>query len=70
MEQTQKCGYFEGDTMCECGLATENTAYMMQCTLLARSCSLDDLNNFNDIEKKYVERWKTQVLGHDDDDAA
>ena len=27
-------GYFEGDTKCECGLATENTAHMMHCILL------------------------------------
>ena len=53
--------YFEGDVTCECGLATENTAHMMQCTLLARPCSLDDINNFNDIAKKCVDRWKTQV---------
>ena len=33
-EQRQKWGYFEGDTTCECGLATENTAHMMQHTLL------------------------------------
>ena len=61
MEQRQKWGYFEGDATCECGLATENTAHMMQCTLLALPCSLDDLNSFNDIAKKCVERWKTQV---------
>ena len=50
--------YNEGDTTCECGLTTENTAHMMQCTLLAQPCSLDDLN---DTEKKCVERWKTLV---------
>ena len=55
-------GYFEGDATCECGIATENTAHMMQCTLIARPCSLDDLNRFNDIAKKCVERWKTHVL--------
>ena len=51
----------EGDTTCECGLATENTAPMMQCTLLAQPCSLDDLNKFNDTAKKCVEKWKTPV---------
>ena len=61
-EQIQKWGYFEGDTTCcECGLVTENTTYMMKCTLLALPCSLDGLNSFNDIAKKCVERWKTQV---------
>ena len=44
--------------MGEHGLATENIAHMMQCTLRARPCSLDDLN---DIAMKGVERWKTQV---------
>ena len=58
-EQRQKWGYFEGDATCGCGLATENTAHMMQCTLLALTCSLDDLTSFNNIEKKCVERWKT-----------
>ena len=33
-EQRQRWRYYEGDTTCECGLATENTAHMMQCTLL------------------------------------
>ena len=60
-EQRQKWEHFKGDVTCECGLATENTAHMMQCTLLALPFSLDDLNSFNDIAKKCVERWKTQV---------
>ena len=34
-------------------MATENTAHMMQCTLLARPCSLDDLNSFNNIAMKW-----------------
>ena len=42
-EQSHRWQYYEGDTTCECGLATENTAHMMQCTLLAQPCSLDDL---------------------------
>ena len=46
-EQRQRWWYYEGDSTCECGLATENTAHMMQCTLLAQPCSLDDLNKFN-----------------------
>ena len=50
-EQSQRWRYYEGDTTCECGLATENTAHMMQCTLLAQPCSLDDLNKFNDTAK-------------------
>ena len=60
-EQRQRWRYYEGDTTCECGLATENTAHMMQCTLLEQPCSLDDLNKFNDTAKKCVERWKTLV---------
>ena len=38
-EQRQTWGYFEGDATCECGLATENTAHMMQHTLLELPCS-------------------------------
>ena len=34
-------------------MAIENTAYMMQCTLLAPPCSLDDPNSFNDIENAW-----------------
>ena len=60
-EQRQRWRYYEGDTTCECCLVTENTAHMMQCTLLAQPCSLDDLNQFNDTAKKCVERWKTLV---------
>ena len=60
-EQRQRWRYYEGDTTSECGLATENTAHMMQCTILAQPCSLDDLNKFNDTEQKCVERWKTLV---------
>ena len=57
-EQRQIWRYYKGDTTCECGLATENTAHMMQCTLLALPCPLDDLNKFNHTEKRCVERWK------------
>ena len=60
-EQRQRWQYYEGDTTCECGLATENTTLMMQCTLLAQPCSLDDLNKFIDTAKKCVERWKSLV---------
>ena len=60
-EQRQRWRYYEGDTTCESGLATENTAHMMQCTLLAQPCSLDDLNKFYDSAKKCVVRWKTLV---------
>ena len=35
--------------------------HTLQCTHPALHCSLDDLNSFNDIAKKCVERWKTQV---------
>ena len=46
---------------CECGLATENTAHMIQYTILAQPCSLDDLHSVTCIAKKCVEIWKTQV---------
>ena len=60
-EQRQRWRYYEGDTTCECGLATENTTHMLQCTLIAQPCSLDDPNKCNDTTKKCVERWKTIV---------
>ena len=51
-EQRQKWVYFEGEATCECGLATENTAHMMQCTLLALPCSLDHLTVSRDGRNK------------------
>ena len=60
-EQRKKWQYFDGDTTRECALETENTAHMLQCTLLARPCTLDDLSKFNHTAKACVERWKTTV---------
>ena len=58
-------GFDRGDTTCECGLATENTAHMMQCTLLAEPCSLDDLNKFNDTAKKMRGKMEnTSLMTH------
>ena len=57
-EQRKKWGYFNGDTTCECGLATENTSHMLQCTLLAHPCTMDDLLEFKDTAQAYIERWK------------
>ena len=39
-EQRKKWGSFNGGTTCECGLATENTFHMLQCTLLVHPCTL------------------------------
>ena len=61
-EQRQRWRYYEGDTTCECGLATEHTTHMMQCTLLEQPCSLDDLNKFNDTAKKCVEMENTSLM--------
>ena len=44
-EQRKRWQYFNGDTTCECGIATENTADMLKCILLARPCNLDDLSS-------------------------
>ena len=63
-EQRQRWRYYKGNTTCECGLATENTAHMMQCTLLSQPYSLDDLNKLNYTANKCVERWKTLVWWH------
>ena len=53
-EQMKKCGYFNGDTTCECGMATENTSHMLQCTL-------DNLLEFNNTAQACTERWKKIV---------
>ena len=42
-EQRKRWGYFNGDTPCECGLAAKGTSHMLQCSLLAHPCTLDDL---------------------------
>ena len=60
-EQRKTWGYFNGDTTCECGLTTENTSHMLQCTLLAHPCTLDDLLEFNDTAQACTERWKKIV---------
>ena len=57
-EQRKKWGYFNGDTTCKCGLATENTSHMLQCTLLAHPCTSDDLLELNDTAQVCIERWK------------
>ena len=57
-ERRKKWRYFNGDTTCECGLVTENSSHMLQCTLLAHPCTLDDLLEFNDTAQACIERWK------------
>ena len=42
-------------------LATENTSHMLQYTLLAHPCTLDDLLEFNDTAQAFTERWKKIV---------
>ena len=51
-EQRKKWGYFNGDTPCACGLATENTAHMLRCSLVSYHCTLDDLLKINYIGKE------------------
>ena len=60
-EQPKKWGYYEGDTTCNCGVSSENTSHMLECPLLAHSCSLDDRLQFNETAKQCVEQWKTVV---------
>ena len=47
-EQRKKWGYFNADTTCECGKAAESTSHMLQCTLIAHPCTMDDLLEFSD----------------------
>ena len=60
-EQRKKWKYYDGDTTCVCGLATENTAHLLQCSPLTRPCTLDDLLEFNDTGRECDERWKKTV---------
>ena len=60
-EQRKKWKYYDGDTTCVCGLAIENTVHLLQCPLLARPCTLDDLLEFNDTGRECDERWKKTV---------
>ena len=60
-EQRKKWSYYDGDTACDCGVSSENTRHMLECPLLAHSCSLDDLLQFNEIAKQHVEQCKTVV---------
>ena len=68
-EQRKKWGYFNGDTTCECGLATENTSHMLQCTLLAHPCTMDDLLEFNDTAQNMHRAMEEDslMIRHDDD---
>ena len=45
-EQRRKCGHYEGDTICDCGVSSENTRHMLEYPFLAYSCSLDVLLQF------------------------
>ena len=60
-EQRKKWGYINEDTTCEFGLTAESTAHMLQCSLLAQPCTLDDLLEFNDTAQVCTERWKKIV---------
>ena len=60
-EQRKKWGYYEGDITRDCGVSSENTRHMLECPLLAHSCSLDDLIQFNETAKECVGQWKTAV---------
>ena len=60
-EQRKKWKYYDGDTTCVCGLATENKAHLLQCSLLTHPCTLDDLLQFNDTRRECAERWKKTV---------
>ena len=39
-EQRKKWKYYDGDTTCGGGLATEKTAHLLQCSPLTRPCTL------------------------------
>ena len=60
-EQRKKWGYFNGYTTCECGLVAESTSHMLQCSLLAHPCTLNDLLEFNNTAQSCTERWKKIV---------
>ena len=64
-EQRKKWGYFNGDTTCECWLAAESTSHMLQCSLLAHPCTMDNLLELNDPAQACTERWKKIVWWHD-----
>ena len=63
-KQRKRWGYYEGDTTCDCGVASENTRHMLECPLLAHSCSLDDLLQFSETVGRTMEdsglvtRWR------------
>ena len=60
-EQCNRWKYLNGDTPCECGQAPGTTKHMLQCPLLAHPCILDDLQKFNVIARKCVDKWKNAV---------
>ena len=60
-DQCKRWKYFNGDRTSECGQAPETTKHMLQCTLLAHPCTLDDLQKFNENARKCVDKWKNAV---------
>ena len=46
---------------CDCDDLSENTRHILECQLLAHSCSLDDLLQFNEAGKQCGEQSKTAV---------
>ena len=65
-EHRNKWGYYEGDSICDCGVSLENTSHMLECPLFAHSCSLNDLQ-FSETVCRTMEdsglmtRWHTQI---------
>ena len=65
-EQRKKWGYFNGDTTCECGLATENTSHMLQCTLLHLG-QPSRVQRYSSSMHRAMEE-DSLMIQHDDDD--
>ena len=64
-EQRKKWGYFNGDPTCECGLATENTSHMLQCTLLEEDSLMirhDDDDSHISVYHSYCESLHTVCI--------
>ena len=60
-EQRKKWKYYDGDRNVCMWTGNRKHAHLLQCSLLTRPCTLDDLLEFNDTGRECAERWKKTV---------
>ena len=57
-----RCGY-TSDTMCECGQSEQTVQHMLQCQLLDKPCSVQDLADATETAMMCVNKRKKPIWG-------